>query len=134
MPRGGARPGAGRKPGSRDKTADAKKVLEAHAAIMSQDVRPEIAAMSPLDVMLRAMMLEANNDNWKEAAALARDAAPYLHPRLSSETLNVRNDDSKRSADDLRREIAELDRLAKAGIAPGVVAPGMPSEPDALVH
>ena len=72
---GGKRPGAGRPPGSKNqKTAD----------IAQEAVG---AGITPIEVMLSAM-----RDLWdqgsaeakREAARIAKDAAPYVHPRLSS--------------------------------------------------
>lgn len=72
MPSGGKRRGAGRTKGSptirRQKTT--RKVLT------------EFKGMTPLEVMLKAMMLHVGNGNMDRAAAFAKDAAPYVHPRL----------------------------------------------------
>ncbi len=57
-----------------------------HAQEMEAEIPPEIAAMSPLQVMLHAMSLEAAKGRWTSAALLARDGAPYVHPRLTAET------------------------------------------------
>ena len=89
MPRGGSRPGAGRKPGTRDKTAEAKAVVAAHAQTLPDEIKPEIRAMSPLQVMLRAMSIEANKGNWTGASQHARDAAPYCHARLANVEMNA---------------------------------------------
>ncbi len=65
--------------------------------------------MTPLQVMLRAMAIEANGDNWKAAAVFARDAAPYVHARLSNVEMNAT---VRRSATDYSDE--ELAALAGA--------------------
>lgn len=67
--RGGARPGAGRKPGSAN-----KKSQEIAAKLMAE-------GLTPLEYMLRVMRDE------KEDAArrmdAAKSAAPYMHPKLA---------------------------------------------------
>ena len=134
MPRGGYRPGAGRKPGTRNKTADAREVVERHAQALSGLVPADIAKMSPLEVMLHAMSLEASAANWRAAAALAEKAAPYVHPKLSAETLNVRTDDSSRSPEDLAAELAEIDAREADADQARALAPTMPNGNGGLVH
>ena len=89
MPRGGKRPGAGRPPGAPAKIAAAKAAIEQHNATLPDSIKPEVARMTPLQVMLRAMVIEANKDDWKAAAVFARDAAPYVHARLSNVEMNA---------------------------------------------
>tara|TARA_R110002126_G_scaffold290941_1_gene449646 strand:+ start:182 stop:499 length:318 start_codon:yes stop_codon:yes gene_type:complete len=74
--RGGARKGAGRKPGS------ATKLTREIADRALQE------GISPLEVMLFCMRdywMEGNRD---EAGKYAVMAAPYCHPRLTSVTAN----------------------------------------------
>src|SRR5437868_1966616 len=92
MPRGGRRPGAGRRPGSVSKKTVARQQL-ATAAVEE--------GITPLDVMLKRMRfhnavadreLEKGDvadraivgDALRAAHEAARDCAPYLHPRLSA--------------------------------------------------
>ena len=79
--RGGRRPGAGRKPGSAN-----KQTREIAEKAMAEGI-------TPLDVQLqtmRALWAEANAgdtfdvDKAMQACGVAKDAAPYIHPRLSS--------------------------------------------------
>jgi hypothetical protein len=70
--RGGARPGAGRKKGSLTKRS--REIAERAAA----------AGMTPLDVLLLVMQKAIERQDWSEAAKCARDAAPYMHPRLAA--------------------------------------------------
>jgi|ERR1700730_1947051 hypothetical protein len=82
--RGGKRPGAGRKKNVPNR-ASAKREREAAAS-----------GATPLDVMLKSMRLllaladESANDNKRferyirAAASVAKDVAPYIHPRLST--------------------------------------------------
>jgi hypothetical protein len=71
-PHGGKRSGAGRKKG-----AVAKKTQEVAAKASAEGI-------TPLEVMVGAMR-EAWERNDKDGAArYAKDAAPYMHPRLAA--------------------------------------------------
>lgn len=72
MARGGKREGAGRKPGSA--TRRTREIADKAAA----------EGITPLEVMLKAMRLHADAERWDEAAAVAKDAAPYVHPKLAA--------------------------------------------------
>ena len=72
MPRGGKRRGAGRKPSSL--TTKSRAIAE--IAINE--------GITPLEVMLEAMRGYAKSEQWDRAASIAKDAAPYLHPKLTS--------------------------------------------------
>lgn len=76
MPRGGKRPGAGRKKGSA--TRKTRAVADAVAAG---------GEISPLEVMIDAMRRLHRAKKYGKAAAIAAQAAPYCHPRLSAVTL-----------------------------------------------
>lgn len=71
MSRGGKRPGAGRKPGS--KAQATKQALEAVGA-----------GEMPLEYMLRVMRDPTADE--KRRDAMAQAAAGYIHPKLSSVT------------------------------------------------
>ena len=90
--RGGRRPGAGRKVG-----ATTKKTRE----IAEQAVAEGI---TPLEVMMRAMRKFVENAEkmagvdeagsmslMKEAADVAKNAAPYIHPRLAAMEITGKN-------------------------------------------
>jgi len=68
--RGGKRPGAGRKPGSKNKASAAREKAIAESGL------------TPLEYMLSVM----RNDETPRDVRLeaARSAAPYVHPRLNS--------------------------------------------------
>lgn len=70
--RGGLRQGAGRKKGA----ATAKTRAVADQAISD--------GITPLEVMLGAMRSAWSAGDKDKAAEHAKDAAPYLHPRLAS--------------------------------------------------
>jgi len=92
MPRGGKRPGAGRRPGTLSKKTIARQ-QQASAAAEN--------GISPLELMLKRMRYhnqmadrelekgaKADHDKIEKAlhsaSEAARDAAPYVHPRLSA--------------------------------------------------
>ena len=70
MALGGARPGAGRKKGSA--TAKTREIADRAAA----------EGVTPLDFMLQEMRDETAER--AERLDMAKSAAPYIHPRLSS--------------------------------------------------
>lgn len=72
MAHGGKRPGAGRKKGST--TTRTREIAE----------KAFEDGITPLEVMLRAMREHAKAQRWDKAAERAKDAAPYIHPRLQS--------------------------------------------------
>jgi hypothetical protein len=72
MPRGGFRPGAGRKRGSLTRRTQA--IAEAAAK----------SGLTPLEVMLLAIEKLLKKRQFTAAAEIAKDAAPYMHPRLSA--------------------------------------------------
>ncbi|MET3409480.1 hypothetical protein [Methylobacterium sp. 1030] len=72
MAGGGRRPGAGRKPGSA--TTKTREIAE----------RAIAEGITPLEVMLTAMRHHADASRWDEAAGVAKDCAPYIHPRLAA--------------------------------------------------
>lgn len=72
MPRGGKRPGAGRPKGSKTKRKAATCA------------KAEAEGLTPAQVMERAMLNHARAGRWDKAAAIAKDLAPYVHPRLAS--------------------------------------------------
>jgi len=69
---GGRRPGAGRKKGSPNK------------ATIERQARVAATGITPLDVMLTTMRKYADAKDWDKASAVAKDAAPYVHPRLAA--------------------------------------------------
>lgn len=110
MAHGGARPGAGRKPGSvtqktRDIAAAAaadgitplevmiramREHVELADMLRTQAVEAEAAVLTgdadaDLPMKLRRAALAAIGD----ASTVAKDAAPYMHPRLAQVTANV---------------------------------------------
>jgi hypothetical protein len=72
MPSGGRRPGQGRPKGSATKKS--KEVRD----------RAALTGLTPLEVMIEAMRYYEAQGNRDRASAIAKDAAPYMHPRLNS--------------------------------------------------
>lgn len=72
MPRGGKRPGAGRKKGAA--TRKTRAVAD----------RAATEGITPLEVMLTVMRQRFEAKDFERAASIAKDAAPYLHPRLTA--------------------------------------------------
>lgn len=75
MSHGGKRPGAGRRKGQVSQQTEARKAVAMQA--LSEGI-------SPLDVMLKAMRNAWSEGDEKAAAAFAKEAAPYVHPRLAA--------------------------------------------------
>ena len=109
MPRGGFRPGAGRKRGS--------------ATIRSRKIANELAreGLTPLQVMIETMRelwrhaqaatsASERLEKQLQACAVAEKCAPYLHPRLSSVAATVRRVSSLKdlSDDELAALAADL--------------------------
>lgn len=102
MSRGGKRAGAGRPKGA--KTKRTKAVAEKAAA----------EGITPLEVMLDAMRRLHKGRRYEKAAAVAKDAAPYVHPRLGQ----VKHDVSGSVRHDVVIEEmsdADLDRIIAEG-------------------
>jgi hypothetical protein len=72
MPSGGRRNGAGRPRGSVNRRT--REVAE----------RAALQGVTPLEVLLEAMRRHYDAGELDRAAAFAKDAAPYMHPRLST--------------------------------------------------
>ena len=95
---GGRRPGSGRKRGGLNEKT--RKIAEKAAA----------EGITPLEVQLqtmRALWAEASEgnaldlDKAERACAIAKDAAPYIHPRLSSVEASVGVTNHEAALDDL---------------------------------
>lgn len=71
---------AGKKTGGRQKGSQNKRTRERTVLV----TKALSEGISPLDVMLGAMRDAWQSGKKAEAATYARDAAPYLHPKLSS--------------------------------------------------
>lgn len=105
MARGGKRQGAGRKKGSKSAETVARetRAKEVAAKALAEGV-------TPLDVMLGAMREAYEQGGYLVAAAYAKEAAPYVHPKLSSIEAKV---------DNTNRDAAELSDADLTDIASG---------------
>jgi hypothetical protein len=89
---GGARPGAGRPEGAKDKkeVERSERMREQTELIFTAaksrgEITDElIMEMSPLDVLLFVMRISMKVMNLSVAREAAAQAAPYIHPRLSA--------------------------------------------------
>ena len=68
---GGKRAGAGRPRGARNRKT--REFIQ----------RIEAEGWAPLDLMLHVMRGHAAAGSWNEAAAIAKDIAPYVHPKIA---------------------------------------------------
>lgn len=93
--RGGKRQGAGRKRGA--STTKTRAVADQ----LMKDGR-----MSPLEIMIQAMADVYRDAGALAAFQLAKDVAPYLHPRLTSTDVGKKNETS--AAEALRELAAKL--------------------------
>jgi hypothetical protein len=71
--RGGFRPGAG-----------AKKAVTTNAIRELANRIARGSKVTPLEVILKAMYMAYDKKDWGKAAGYAKDAAPYIHPRLQA--------------------------------------------------
>ena len=86
MKRGGKRAGAGRKPGSKNKTTLARELAIAESGL------------TPLQYLLKIVRDEDQDQESRVEAAKA--AAPYIHPRLQSIESQTVNTTTVKYADD----------------------------------
>lgn len=126
---GGARPGAGRKPGS--KTSKTKLLAEAALAegvtpidVMLKNMRyyderaedfdkklsevavlmtPQVIAAGGEKVMDLLRLVQKIGEFRMKAQACAVDAAPYAHPRLAAMAIKVTSGDSKKPPAEITR-------------------------------
>ena len=134
MARGGKRAGAGRTPNAAGKKArevsglthggrraGAGRTLGA-ATKKTRAIADQAAAegITPLEVMLNAMRAALLDGDLPFAVSIARDAAPYCHPRLSAITVkeNIDIDVSTMTDEELE---ARIRHLQEAGKPPGAV-------------
>jgi uncharacterized protein (DUF433 family) len=76
--KGGKRPGAGRPTGTKSISTRRRKAQAVVEAVAE--------GITPLEVMLKAMHSALQRENLKEAHNYAKDAAPYIHPKLAAMT------------------------------------------------
>jgi hypothetical protein len=74
--------------------------------------------ITPLEVLLRAMRAYASSGQWDRAAAIAKDAAPYLHSKLTaieqtSKEVPIKAPDFSKLTDE---ELDALERLTEKAL------------------
>lgn len=72
--------------------------------------------------MLKAMRAHAKAERWDEAAGIAKDAAPYMHPRLASMQHTGRNGGPIQTVDLTKLngdELAQLESIFGPLAGPG---------------
>jgi hypothetical protein len=81
-------------------------------------IPPEIMAMTPLEVMLRAMRQRYGEGDILGALTAAGMAAPYVHARLSASDIRVHhNNPANRSDTEIAMEIEGLRKRIEAARA-----------------
>lgn len=105
MARGGARPGAGRPKGEKSvRTKLAEKAV----------IRALREGASPLDVLLEAMRDAYAEGGATAAMPFAKEAAPYVHPKLSAVDAKVDGVIGQYAAQPIPVEQRDSDSLASA--------------------
>jgi hypothetical protein len=76
----------GRPPGRRNKKNDPhnKVIADARAKFMAGLTIDEIDVLTPLDIMLRIMRTAWRENDLVTVKEMAKEAAPYVHAKLSS--------------------------------------------------
>ena len=111
MPRG-AKPGERR--GGRQKGAKNKVTIERETATAAIVAEAKAKGVQPLEVLLGSMRQAWAQGDCKQASFFAAQAAPYIHPRLSSSEVKI---DDKRTVNEFSlNDIAA--ELRRRGIAP----------------
>lgn len=103
---------AGKKTGGRQKGTPNKRT-EVRASLVD---RATAEGISPLEVMLGAMREAWTNGDMAGAANFAKDAAPYLHPKLSS--IEHKGDPDNPLEQNSRVELVIVDSASDPGIRP----------------
>lgn len=87
MSKGGKRPGAGRPRGAKSKATIERELR------LQKSISRATEGISPLEVMLSSMRALWKEGQWAAACQIAKDVAPYVHPRLSA--IGAQVDDGK---------------------------------------
>src|SRR3954469_25715773 len=90
---GGRRPGAGRKPGA--------------VTVNTRDIADRLInnGDTPLEIMVKIMHDHFYAGRFDEAAAVARDCAPYVHAKLATVQHSARDDAALHPAPSFRFEL-----------------------------
>jgi hypothetical protein len=72
---------------------------------------------TPLEVMIKAMTIHVNARRWDQAAAIAKDAAPYIHPRLVAVARPENQEQGMRDVTPQKPEVAEALAIIRSRLA-----------------
>ena len=114
--------------GAMDARAATELVLKSFGGLQA------VASLSPKDVMLVAMRINALIGAWAKAANIAADVATFVHPKLANVTYTPVNDESLKSTEELRRELIALRGVEGAADQANALAETLPRRFDKLVH
>jgi hypothetical protein len=122
---GGKQPGSGRKPGSKTRSLEERILTRPHVRrrgsgdpILTKKIADKIIAdavlrgESPLEVMLFTMRWHFVEQRYDDAARVAKDAAPYMHPHLTSTKVEFRRPEEM-TDDELAAALAAAERIAE---------------------
>lgn len=109
MARGGKRTGAGRKRGAVTKRSSAAANKLSKSGVL------------PLEILVTAMRTAWTSGETEQACALARDAAPYLHPRMAAKDTPVK-------LKGLTGTLSEKGEAVLSAMARGEISPGQAGE------
>jgi hypothetical protein len=107
MSHGGKREGSGRRKGSLNRKTQA----------IAKDMVAS-GALTPLEVMIKAMTIHVKARRWDQAAAIAKDAAPYIHPRLAAMHV-MRAPDAALTGMPEKPELVDAIKLVESRLAVG---------------
>jgi hypothetical protein len=107
------------KVGGRVKGKPNRTTIERHEALQRAlescaDLPEGVRNMTPLACLLTAMRYAWHLKDFENATRYAEIACPYVHPKLASADLTVRNTDVSKSDAELAAELAEIREKAAA--------------------
>ena len=110
MPRGGYRPGSGRKPGSRNK--------QRHQVVVDDP-----SALMPVDWML-AVLRDPEAEQYRRDT-MAIQSAPYLHAKLNAVAVSSRSDNRDNGAANVLQvlSVPRGGKVRKTGLSRSMVGP-----------
>jgi hypothetical protein len=106
----------GRAPGTPNKATLERAEALAEALASCKSLTGEAATMTPLGVLLTVMRMAWAKESYGTAVKMAIEAAPYVHPKLASASLDVRKHDERKSDEELRAELDAVRAKAQAAV------------------
>ncbi|HLX18443.1 MAG TPA: hypothetical protein VKS24_24920 [Bradyrhizobium sp.] len=125
---GGFRPGAGRPKGAKSRSLEDRILSRDHvgrrankrfpiltAAVAKKIISEAIlCGQTPLEVMLFTMRWHFTDGRFDDAARVAKDAAPYMHPHLTSTKVEIRRPEDM-TDDELAAHLAAAEAALENG-------------------